>query len=57
MSEPTTSAHESDPALATAALTPEMVRLIAEKVYALWCQDLRLANERRPLSDQTTQRR
>lgn len=28
-------------------ITPELVRRIAEKVYALWLRDLRLEQERR----------
>jgi hypothetical protein len=29
------------------AITPELVRRIAEKVYALWLRDLRRESERR----------
>ena len=28
-------------------ITPELVRQVAEKVYALWLQDLKVARERR----------
>lgn len=31
----------------TTEITPELVRQVAEKVYALWLRDLKLARERK----------
>lgn len=39
-----TAAPEKQP---PAALTPELVREVTEKVYVLWCRDLKLERERR----------
>jgi len=40
-----------------ATLTPQIVRQVADKVYALLLQDLKIENERRRLRNQFVRRR
>ena len=41
--------RRAESAQQTAPITPELVRQVTEKVYALWLQDLKIARERRRL--------
>jgi hypothetical protein len=38
------------------AVTPELVRQVADKVYELWLRDMQIEQERRRWSDQRWQR-
>jgi hypothetical protein len=46
-------ADEPDKTAGSNAITPELVRLVADKVYALWLKELQIERERRrPMSQE-----